>query len=224
MVLVRVTLRAGEYLMPHKAAALAAGGTGGHLFPAQALASELRRRGWQVTLLTDARGAAFAGRACGDTVAVPASQLGGGAAGKARAAAVIATATWKARRILRERRARGLVGFGGYPSFAPALAAKSLGLPLLLHEQATKFSLANQKLLGAATRVALSFPIEHRGPDAAKFVLTGPPVRPEIAAAAGAPYPPLGGPIRLLVVGGSQAAAVFGEQIPPALLQLSNTL
>ncbi|MFC3080475.1 glycosyltransferase [Phenylobacterium terrae] len=210
--------------MRQKAVALGAGGTGGHLFPAQALASELCRRGWQVTLLTDDRGAAFAGQASRDTVALPASRIGGGVSGKARAAAVIASATWKARRLLRERQARGLVGFGGYPSFAPALAAKSLGLPLLLHEQATKFSLANQKLLGAATRVALSFPIEHGRRDADKFVLTGPPVRPEIAAAAGAPFPTLDGSIRLLVVGGSQAAAVFGEQIPRAVLQLPDDL
>jgi UDP-N-acetylglucosamine--N-acetylmuramyl-(pentapeptide) pyrophosphoryl-undecaprenol N-acetylglucosamine transferase len=206
--------------MEEKVVALAAGGTGGHLFPAQALRGELRRRGWKVLLLTDARGAAFADPADEQIVALPAAPLASGLGGKVRLAGVVGSAIWKARRRLRRERALGLVGFGGYPSFAPALAAKSLGLPLILHEQATKFSLANLRLLNGAARVALSFPIDHGRQDPAKFVLTGPPVRPEIAAAARAPYPSLDGPIQLLVVGGSQAAAVFGEKIPQALLQL----
>src|SRR5690606_21438312 len=114
-------------------------------------------------------------------------------------------------------------GFGGYPSFAPAVAAKSLKLPLLLHEQATRLSMANRRLLGSAAALATSFPRVSGtdGFDPARITETGNPVRAEILAARG-DYPALAAdaPIDLLVVGGSQGARVFGEVVPPALLAL----
>ena len=124
-----------------RAIALAAGGTGGHLFPAEALARELMARGHDVVIHTEQRGAQFTRALEGIAhVVLPASSLEGGLAAKARAAFTILRGVLAARRDLRRRRAAVMVGFGGYPSFAPALAARSLGLPLLLHEQATRLS------------------------------------------------------------------------------------
>ncbi|NZA25052.1 UDP-N-acetylglucosamine--N-acetylmuramyl-(pentapeptide) pyrophosphoryl-undecaprenol N-acetylglucosamine transferase [Luteimonas sp. SJ-92] len=208
--------------------ALAAGGTGGHLFPAEALARELIARGHCAVIYTERRGAAYTQALQGlDHVVLPARSLAGGPVGKLAAAWTIARATWRARRDLGRRGAALMVGFGGYPSFAPALAAKSLGLPLLLHEQATRLSLANRKLLRFASGVATSFPrIDGaEGFDPARIVETGNPVRRAILDAR-APYPEIAdaGPLQLLVVGGSQSARVFGEVVPPALLALPDSL
>lgn len=208
--------------------ALAAGGTGGHLFPAEALAREWMARGHRAVLYTDARGAQYAQALAGiDHMVLPARSLAGGLAGKAAAALVIARATLRARADMQRRGVRLVVGFGGYPSFAPALAGRSLGCPLLLHEQATRLSLANRQLLRLATGVASSFPqvAGTEGIDAARVTVTGNPVRRAILDAR-APYPPLhaGAPLRLLVVGGSQSARVFGHVVPDALLALPEAL
>jgi UDP-N-acetylglucosamine--N-acetylmuramyl-(pentapeptide) pyrophosphoryl-undecaprenol N-acetylglucosamine transferase len=210
------------------AVACAAGGTGGHLFPAEALARELQRRGHPVVIYTERRGAAYTQALAGlDHVVLPARSLEGGVSGKFAAGLTILRAAWQARRDMRRRGVGLLVGFGGYPSFAPALAARSLGCPLLLHEQGARLSLANQKLLRLAAGVATSFPATAGldGFDPARVVDTGNPVRAAILAARGH-YPALGGdaPLRLLVVGGSQSARVFGEVVPPALLRLPETM
>ncbi|WP_407353971.1 UDP-N-acetylglucosamine--N-acetylmuramyl-(pentapeptide) pyrophosphoryl-undecaprenol N-acetylglucosamine transferase [Luteimonas sp. R10] len=204
--------------------ALAAGGTGGHLFPAEALARELVVRGHATVIYTERRGAAYTQALQGLPHRVlPARSLAGGIGGKLAAMATIAGAAWQARGDLKRRGAALMVGFGGYPSFAPALAARSLGLPLLLHEQATRLSLANRQLLRFADGLATSFPAiaGADGFDAARIVETGNPVRRAILDAR-APYPAIapGTPLRLLVVGGSQSARVFGEVVPPALLLL----
>ena len=215
--------------MPDNATiALAAGGTGGHLFPAEALAREWMARGHRAVLYTDTRGAQYAQALAGiDHVVLPARSLAGGIAGKAAAAWTIARATLRARADMKRRGVKLVVGFGGYPSFAPALAGKSLGLPVLLHEQATRLSLANRQLLRFADGVASSFPRIDGvdGFDAARITVTGNPVRRAILQAR-APYPALSAttPLHLLVVGGSQSARVFGEVVPPALLALPDTL
>lgn len=208
--------------------ALAAGGTGGHLFPAEALAREWLARGGGVVVYTDARGARYDQALSGiDHVVLPARSLAGGLAGKAAAALTIARAAWRARRDMRQRGVVLAVGFGGYPSFAPALAAKTLGLPLLLHEQATRLSLANRQLLRFADGVASSFPAlaGSDGFDPARIAVTGNPVRRAILDSR-APYPAFDAtsPLRLLVVGGSQSANVFGEIVPPALIALPESL
>lgn len=208
--------------------ALAAGGTGGHLFPAEALARELMARGHAVVIHTEHRGAAYAQALDGiEHRVLPARALGSGLGGKLRAAVTIARATCIARADLRRRGAGVMVGFGGYPSFAPALAARSLGLPLLLHEQATRLSLANRKLLSLASGVATSFPevagLDGMAPD--RVVHTGNPVRSAILQAR-APYPAMdpAQPLHLLVVGGSQSAAVFGQVVPAAVKALPAAL
>lgn len=203
---------------------LAAGGTGGHLFPAEALARELLARGHGVVIYTEQRGARYTKALEGiPHVVLPARSLAGGVAGKLAAGVVIARATLQARRDMKRRGVALLAGFGGYPSFAPAVAAKSLKLPLLLHEQATRLSMANRQLLGYADALATSFPrvAGADGFDPARIVETGNPVRADILAARG-DYPALSAevPRRLLVVGGSQGARVFGEVVPPALLAL----
>ncbi|MCD9030455.1 UDP-N-acetylglucosamine--N-acetylmuramyl-(pentapeptide) pyrophosphoryl-undecaprenol N-acetylglucosamine transferase [Luteimonas sp. Y-2-2-4F] len=208
--------------------ALAAGGTGGHLFPAEALARELLARGHGAVVYTDARGAAYGHALDGlPHLVLPARSLAGGLAGKAAAAGTVLRAAWRARADLRRRGAAAMVGFGGYPSFAPALAAKACGLPLLLHEQGARLSLANRQLLRFADAVAVSFPgtAGLEGIAAARVVETGNPVRRAILEAR-APYPALDAqaPLRLLVVGGSQSAAVFGRVLPPALLALPEAL
>lgn len=208
--------------------ALAAGGTGGHLFPAVALARELQMRGRAVVVYTDARGAAYAQALAGvDHVVLPARSLAGGIAGKLAAAVTIARATLRARADMRRRGVGVVVGFGGYPSFAPALAGRSLGTPLLLHEQATRLSLANRQLLRIAAGVATSFAdlAGADGFDPARIVQTGNPVRHAILDARG-PFPAFvpgadsDAPLQLLVVGGSQGARVFAEVVPAALLAL----
>lgn len=203
---------------------LAAGGTGGHLFPAEALARELQRRGHGVVIYTERRGAQYAKALEGiPHVVLPARSLAGGIGGKLVAAATIARATLQARRDMKRRGVALLAGFGGYPSFAPAVAAKSLHLPLLLHEQATRLSMANRRLLAHADALATSFAgvAGAGGIDPARITETGNPVRAEILAARG-DYPALAPelPLELLVVGGSQSARVFGEVVPPALLAL----
>lgn len=213
---------------PQPTLALAAGGTGGHLFPAEALAREWMARGHRAVLYTEARGAQYVRALQGiDHVVLPARSLAGGIGGKVAAAVTIARATAQARADMKRRAVRLVVGFGGYPSFAPALAGKSLGLPLLLHEQATRLSLANRQLLRFADGVASSFPqvAGVEGFDVARVTVTGNPVRRAILDAR-APYPALdaASPLRLLVVGGSQSARVFGEVVPPALLALPEAL
>lgn len=213
---------------PSLTIALAAGGTGGHLFPAEALARELIARGHRAVLYTEARGAQYAQALQGiDHLVLPARSLAGGIGGKLAAMLTIARATLQARGDMRRRGVQLVVGFGGYPSFAPALAGKSLALPLLLHEQATRLSLANRQLLRFANGVASSFPqvAGAEGFDASRVVVTGNPVRRAILEAR-APYPALDAtsPLRLLVVGGSQGARVFGDVVPPALLALPDTL
>lgn len=212
---------------PRATIGLAAGGTGGHLFPAEALARELQARGHEVVLYTEARGARFGQALEGiPHLVLPARSLAGGLAGKLAAAAVIARAMLQARIDMKGRGVALVAGFGGYPSFAPALAGRSLGLPLLLHEQGSRLSMANRQLLRFADRVATSF-AGTGGPGAdARFVETGNPVRGSILHAAHAPYPLPGPdtPIHLLVVGGSQGAAVFGRVVPPALQSLPDAL
>lgn len=208
--------------------ALAAGGTGGHLFPAEALAREWMSRGHRAVVYTDARGAQYTQALAGiDHVLLPARSLAGGPAGKAAAALTIGRAVLQARSDMARRGVALAVGFGGYPSFAPALAAKSRGLPLLLHEQATRLSMANRQLLRFADGVASSFPeiAGVGGFDPAQITVTGNPVRRAILDAR-APYPSLdaGSPLDLLVVGGSQSASVFGEVVPQALMALPEEL
>jgi len=204
---------------------LAAGGTGGHLFPAEAVARILVESGAEVHLLSDGRVEAFADRVPGVTVdRVRAGRLGGGPFNAAYGLAEIALGIVQARRLLRRLKPWAVVGFGGYPSVPTMLAAARLGLPTLIHEQNAVFGRANRLLAPRARRIATGFAetMGLRPADRARAIHTGNPVRPAIRAIGYVPYAPpaVDGPIELLVVGGSQGARFFGEVIPAALAAL----
>ncbi len=214
-----------------KPVVIAAGGTGGHLFPAEALAAELVVRGRRVALMTDARSRAldspvFAGR---ERFVLPGAGIAGrGVARSARAIAALAAGTVQARAILGRLEAATVVGFGGYPSVAPVLGARTLRdrPPVVLHEQNAVLGRANRFLARYAACMALSFPDTARVPVGIATKLTGNPVRPAIAALAGADYAPpdATGPLRLLVLGGSLGARVFADVLPAALAVLPEAL
>jgi UDP-N-acetylglucosamine--N-acetylmuramyl-(pentapeptide) pyrophosphoryl-undecaprenol N-acetylglucosamine transferase len=208
---------------------LAAGGTGGHVFPAEALAGELLGRGSRVHLLSDGRADAFAGRVSGIEVhRVRAGRIGGGPSEAVKALAELAFGIIQARRLLRRLAPARVIGFGGYPSVPTMLAAASLGLPTIVHEQNAVLGRANRLLAPRVRWIAMGFPATAglRPPDRARAVHIGNPVRPAILAAGagryGAPEP--GRPIELLILGGSQGAHVLSEVVPPALAVLPTRL
>ncbi|MEH6403046.1 MAG: undecaprenyldiphospho-muramoylpentapeptide beta-N-acetylglucosaminyltransferase [Sneathiella sp.] len=205
---------------------LASGGTGGHIFPARALAEELLKRDYCVTLLTDNRGAKYDRLFPGASVVSikSGSPSIGGIIGKAKAGLKIIAGTFEAVGILRKLKPVAVVGFGGYPSMPPAAAAGFLKTPLILHEQNAVLGRVNKLLAGTAKSIATSFQdTETSNPDVAqKMVYTGNPVRDEILRLHGQAYkaPQKGGVISLLVLGGSQGAAVFSDVIPRAIAAL----
>jgi UDP-N-acetylglucosamine--N-acetylmuramyl-(pentapeptide) pyrophosphoryl-undecaprenol N-acetylglucosamine transferase len=201
---------------------LAAGGTGGHLFPAQALASELAACGMRVHLATDGKGDSIGGHLSGvETHRVRAGRFGGGPGKVVRALTQLALGTIQARGLLRRLAPTVVIGFGGYPSVPTMLAAVSLGLPTLLHEQNAVLGRANRLLAPRVGRIATGFPdiAGLRPADRVRAIHTGNPVRPTILAVGGMGYtaPQPGRPIELLILGGSQGARVLSEVVPSAL-------
>ncbi|MGD0633994.1 MAG: undecaprenyldiphospho-muramoylpentapeptide beta-N-acetylglucosaminyltransferase [Beijerinckiaceae bacterium] len=201
---------------------IAAGGTGGHLFPAQALSEALIARGYAVELITDDRvagyGASFPARRVHRVPA--ATPSGGSILARARAIVTLIRGTQAARKIIRAVKPRALVGFGGYPTVPPVLAAAQLKVPTILHEQNAVMGRANKFLAGRVKAVAKGF--DHlacgNARIEAKTYLTGNPVRPSVIQAARRPYPGFqGGVLRLLVTGGSQGARVMSDIVPAAI-------
>ena len=208
---------------------LAAGGTGGHLFPAAALAGELARRGHRAQLWTDRRADGFAAETPGISVCrIRAGQLAGGPVRAAFGLAELAIGIVQARRRLRLLKPAAIVGFGGYSSVPTMLAAAQLGFPAMIHEQNAVLGRANRLLAARIGRIATGFAeTAGLGPAArACSVHTGNPVRPAIRAVAGPGYvaPEAGAPIELLIIGGSQGARIFAEIVPPALALLPPAL
>ena len=202
---------------------LASGGTGGHLFPAEALAGALINRGCKVALITDRRGQAFSEKVPGVALhRIPAGRLGAGVWQKAMGVAEMMIGTIAAGRLLRRLRPAVTVGFGGYPSVPTMLAATRQHIATLLHEQNALLGRANRLLAPRVSRIATSFPtIEGVKPaDRARIVMTGNPVRPEVIRHRDAPYAAPAHEIRLLVTGGSQGARILSNVIPAALAQL----
>ena len=214
---------------------LAAGGTGGHVFPAHALAGELLARGRRLALITDSRGAAWApadtGAAQGaiETHAVRAGTLAlSRPLGSLKGLFDIAAGTLAARRLLARLQAGVAVGFGGYPSLPTLLAALWAGIPTVIHEQNAVLGRVNRLLAPHVSRIALSL-AHTRGLERARdteTALTGNPVRAEIAAIAASLYRPPAAErtLRLLVIGGSQGARIFSRVVPPALAALDGDL
>jgi UDP-N-acetylglucosamine--N-acetylmuramyl-(pentapeptide) pyrophosphoryl-undecaprenol N-acetylglucosamine transferase len=205
---------------------LAAGGTGGHLFPAFALAEELGRRGHAVELVTDMRGDRYGtGFPARKVHAVHAATLAGRSpVALLRTGATLARGVREAFALIGRSRPAVVVGFGGYPSFPPLVAARLRGVPTLLHEQNAVMGRANRMLAKRVTAIATSFETTKLldGTAHGKSRLTGNPVRAAVLAEAGRPYEPptATGPLRLVVFGGSQGARYFSESVPPALTRL----
>jgi UDP-N-acetylglucosamine--N-acetylmuramyl-(pentapeptide) pyrophosphoryl-undecaprenol N-acetylglucosamine transferase len=208
---------------------LAAGGTGGHLFPAEALAVALKARGIAVDLATDERaeryGHDFPSR---QTHIIPSATIRGrDPVSMAKTLATLGIGAMKSLRLLRKVRPAAVVGFGGYPTLPPVLAATLRGIPTVIHDANAVMGRANRMLSTRVKAIATSFPnMTLDAALAAKATFTGNPVRPAVIAASAAPYAPLetGGPFRLLVTGGSQGARVMADIVPPAIERLAPEL
>jgi UDP-N-acetylglucosamine--N-acetylmuramyl-(pentapeptide) pyrophosphoryl-undecaprenol N-acetylglucosamine transferase len=198
---------------------LSAGGTGGHMFPAAALTRELLARGCRVEVVTDSRGAPYENAFSGVKFhVISAGTLGSGLMGKVKGVLRLVAGIVSAFGLVRSLRPAAVVGFGGYPSFPGVFAAQNLSIPTVIHEQNAVLGKANAMLAKRAKRVALSMGSAANN----ARIVTGNPVRPEIAALAATPYPALahGGKIKLFIMGGSLGATVFSKVVPAALAEL----
>lgn len=209
-----------------KSVLLAAGGTAGHLFPAFALAEELVRRKIPVDLMTDQRGERYgAGFPARRVYTVPAATLTGRSpAAVVKTGVTLSRGVWAAYQLLGSIAPAAAVGFGGYPTVPPLLAARLRGIPSALHEQNAILGRANRLLARSVDVIATSFAVTAGAEEAlaAKVRLTGNPVREAVLRAAAMPYaaPRPGAPFSLLVFGGSQGARFFSDTVPGALAAL----
>lgn len=205
---------------------LAAGGTGGHMFPALALSEELIERGHKVTLITDKRGLKY--RKLFEGVKVyevnGATFAGKGLLGKIAAIPKIIGSIFEAKSLLKMLKPGTVIGFGGYPSFPTIRAARSLKIPTCLHEQNAVLGKVNRMMAKSVDAVALSFEDTQKANwDKYNFVaVTGNPVRKEVVDIGDLYYPTLGDDriFRILVIGGSQGAKIFSEVVPQAISTL----
>lgn len=206
---------------------MAAGGTGGHMFPAQALSEELLRRGWRVKLSTDARGKRYVG---GYSHAVKVEEVSagtfarGGLIGKVQVPVSILKGVLQARRAMTRDMPSLVVGFGGYPSLPAMIAAGSLGVPRLIHEQNGVMGKVNHFLAKRVGTVACgTWPTQL--PAGVDGVDIGNPIRAQVIEQLGVPYgATLKGRIDVLVIGGSQGAKVLSDVVPAAMALLPNVL
>ena len=210
-----------------KTVVLTAGGTGGHIYPAEALAGELIKRDYQVVLFTDERGlnnykgklgeienkAILSGSVVGKSIFV-----------KIKSLMKVSLGVVQAFIELYRIRPVCVVGFGGYASFPTSIAAILHGIPLIVHEQNSVMSRTNRILARFSTLVAQSFRNVKNTPTTAKSLLTGMPVRDTIVSLFEKKYEPIdeNGKFNLVVTGGSQGATIFAELVPEAIALLSN--
>lgn len=213
---------------------LAAGGTGGHIFPAEALAEELAARGCKVSLVTDRRFADYSAASMKGILGdIPIHYVRAGTMGKnlyrrAMGALAIGLGVWQAGRLLARLAPDAAVGFGGYPSFPTMMAAAGRGIPTVIHEQNGVLGRANRMLAARVGAIATSFPETGlmREENKPKATLVGNPVRAAIQALHDVPYPELAedGVMRVLILGGSQGASVFSRVVPGAVALLPEPL
>ena len=204
---------------------LAAGGTGGHLIPAFALATELNRRGHHVALITDARGDAIPGKP--DFLAahvIPVGRFGKNPLGWFKALRAVLEGRAMARRLFGSFQPSAVIGFGGYPSLPALLAATGSDIPTVVHEQNAVLGRVNRFLSGRVDAIATAYPDVERlkSSHEIKAHLVGNPVRAEVLHLRDEDYPPLpeDGLLRVLVTGGSQGARVMSEVVPDGLSML----
>ncbi len=204
-----------------------AGGTGGHVFPALAVAQEMRARGWDVSWMGTPD--SFESRTVpgyGFTLeTIAAYRLRGqGIAGQLLAPFRLLNAMYQAGKILRRTRPQLVLGMGGFVTGPGGLVSKMLGIPLVIHEQNTIPGLTNRWLARIAAQVLQAFPDSF--PQAVDAVVTGNPVRADIAAVA-EPAERMRNrdqTARVLVIGGSLGAMALNQQVPLALQQLQRPL
>lgn len=204
---------------------LSAGGTGGHMFPADALAQDLISRGYRVALATDIRGKRFEPFAGGIPVHVLKSgTIGSGLVRKLRSVLALGLGFYQARKLLSDLKPAVVVGFGGYPSVPAVYAAQTMKIPTVIHEQNAVLGRANVFLAPKAERIAVAWShVEGLdNVDESRAIVTGNPVRPDISGLYNKPYPTIeqDGPLRIFITGGSQGASVFSEILPEALAKL----
>jgi len=214
--------------MSSKVCVVAAGGTGGHMFPAEALARELQARGWRIVLATDRRGEQYAHSFPAEERIALDAATGRGPIGMARAGLTIVRGVMQARAALKRLDASVVVGFGGYPSAPALLAALTQRRPTLLHEQNAVLGRTNRWLAPYVGGIASSFPELQKVPQGvgARVTLVGNPVRPDIRGLFEQIYaaPAAGEPIRVLVTGGSQGSLILSETAPRALAGLPEAI
>jgi UDP-N-acetylglucosamine--N-acetylmuramyl-(pentapeptide) pyrophosphoryl-undecaprenol N-acetylglucosamine transferase len=207
-------------------ALIAAGGTGGHLFAAEALAAALKEKGFAVELATDSRAAAYAKQFPARAIHVlPADTVRGGLLSLFKTALLLGFGTLRALILLLRIKPAVVAGFGGYPTFPPVVAAWLLRIPRVIHEQNAVMGRANRLLAPLATKIGTGYPnlLASTPSLASKSVHVGNPVRAAVKEAAGVPYEPLSanGALRLLVFGGSQGARVMSEVVPAGIERLA---
>lgn len=213
--------------MPAPLALIAAGGTGGHMFPAQALAELLLQEGWRVRLSTDERGARYAGGFPEEVereVVASATTARGGIIGKLTAPFKIAAGVAATCMAFRKDRPAVVIGFGGYPTIPALSAAVILGLPRMIHEQNGVMGRVNRLFSRKVHRIACGISAT-RFPDGVTAVYTGNPIRASVQAKAGATYiEPSDARLSLLVIGGSQGARKLSDVVPEAIAALPEEL
>jgi UDP-N-acetylglucosamine--N-acetylmuramyl-(pentapeptide) pyrophosphoryl-undecaprenol N-acetylglucosamine transferase len=201
---------------------LCAGGTGGHLFPAEALAHVLAGRGYRIHLATDARAAKYSGAFPAERIHFirSATVFGRSPLAIGKAAVALARGYLQSRSLIRQSRPVAAIGFGGYPTLPPMLAACHARVPTLIHDANAVMGRANRFLAARASRIAVGFGSPELAPRA---VVTGNPVRPAVIEAARISYPDRepGDLFHLLVFGGSQGAQVFSGVVPAAVALLT---
>lgn len=214
--------------MSSKVCVVAAGGTGGHMFPAEALSRALAARGWRIVLATDHRGEQYAHSFPAEERLALDAATGSGPVGMAKAGLAILKGVGQARAALNRLDAAVVVGFGGYPSAPALLAALSQKRPTLVHEQNAVLGRTNRWLAPYVGAIASSFPNLQKVPETVqgRVTLIGNPVRPDIRALYDRPFaaPVDGGPIHVLVTGGSQGARILSETAPRALAALPDAI
>lgn len=209
---------------------IAAGGTGGHMFPAQAFADEMKARGWATALVTDERGKRYAQNFKADfRQEVEAATFASKLPHKLLAAALkLRKGTREASAMFAKNKPALVAGFGGYPSYPSLSAARAMKVPIIIHEQNSVLGRVNRLFANSARYVACGFDRLDRLPAAAEANkrVVGNPVRAPILTVREKPYPQPGddGTLRVLVTGGSQGARLFGEVIPAAIVALPEDL
>ena len=218
-----------SFLIESRPIILAAGGTGGHVYPALAVAKVLLARAWSIAIITDERGTAFGNQDFAAEIHhIKAASPAGSLFNKLVSLTQLGAGFLQARAILKKLRAVAAIGFGGYPSLPTMCAAAQIGLPTIIHEQNAVLGRANRILIPSVTKIAISFDqVKGLRPKAIpKVVKTGNPVRSEISEIGQKAYSALSseGKLNILVFGGSQGAQILSHVVPRAIASLSGNL